>query len=75
MIELDISVSGGQLGRKLHDDPEELWYALVSIHEEANEDGRSLGRALSAYAGESDCENMAKFLREMADGLEKPDDS
>jgi hypothetical protein len=74
MIELYMSVSGGMLGRELHNDPEELWYALVSMHEMAKENGTSLGQEMTEYAGQSDCENMAKFLREIADGLEKPDD-
>lgn len=67
MISFDITVTGGMIGSRLAEDPEELGYALKALIEEAPDD---LGKEIAKYNDEADCTTMAEFLRLLADQIE-----
>lgn len=65
-MQIDASVTGGQIGDALARDPEELWYALREISEIGD-----LGIGYVAeYAHGRDAENVTKFLRKLAAAIE-----
>jgi hypothetical protein len=68
MLTFDISVSGGQVGRQLATDPEELRYALEAIMEEvpAAELGEDLIRQFYSFG---QAQEIADYLRTLADRI------
>ena len=67
MISLDVCVSGGQLGRALADDPEELAYVLIEL---AKLDGADLGEEVAGYFWSVDEAGIVTFLRALAAKIE-----
>ena len=70
MISLDLSISGGELGRKLAYDEEELAYALVAIVEERH-DAQLLGEELQEHLPYGEAAGVVTWLRALADGIER----
>lgn len=70
MISLDLSISGGELGRKLAYDEEELAYALVALIEERT-DAQLLGEELQEHLPFGEAAGVATWLRQLADAIEK----
>jgi hypothetical protein len=70
MLTLEMSVSGGQLGRKLAEDVEELWYGLEAMAEELSE--RDI-EEMAEYANSS--EDVIAMLEKMAAALKGADDA
>lgn len=68
MLTFDVSVSGGQVGRQLAADPEELRYALEAIMETVPvvELGEDLIRHLHSFG---QAQELADFLRALADRI------
>lgn len=64
MIELEVSFSGAQLGCKLAQDEEELFYALVEMTDFKPE---RLGKEVAGYCGSDDADKIAAWLRKLAD--------
>ncbi len=68
MMTIDMQVSGGQIGRKLAYDEEELWFALVEIADNALMD---LTENVADFATLSGGPKVVKLLRELADKIEE----
>lgn len=68
MINIEVSLSGSQVGRHLALDPEELRYALEAIMEEvpAVELGENLIQHLHSFG---QAQELADFLRALADRI------
>lgn len=70
MISIETQISGGEIGRKLASDPEETWYALEELTDEAPGD---FVEEVAMYATmDQSASKIASFLRKIADELEKP---
>lgn len=65
-MQFGVSVTGGQVGGALADDPEELWYALREIADIGNDDVEQVAE----YAHGHEAEIVTKFLRKLADAIE-----
>lgn len=66
MINLDAQYSGGQLGRALIQEPEELAYALQEFAD--GEQEKTIDEVAEYFAGNAD--QTANFLRRLADKIE-----
>lgn len=66
MISLEAMVSGGQIGRALLDDPEEMAYALTEI---SNHKTSGYAAEVAEYAM-SDIDQIVITLRELANAFE-----
>jgi hypothetical protein len=62
-IQLELSVTGGQLGRALARDPEEFGYALLAIFEE---DVADLGTNAAYALTGTEIDTVADFLERLA---------
>lgn len=65
MIHLDLTISGGILGGKLAQDPEEASYAITAMIEEAPSD---FGEELAEYSAHAP--DLVSSLRTLADQVE-----
>lgn len=64
MITLSLSVTGGELGRELANDPEELVYALQTLEEWKS--AKELGKEMAEVLGTAEAHELAEFLRALA---------
>lgn len=67
-IQIEVVVTGTELGRHLANDPEELAYALLEMSEW---DGEELGKAVAQSMPWGHGAVVAAFLRAIADAVEK----
>lgn len=68
MLTIDCQITGGQLGRKLADDPEEAYYALEAMFEDAASD---FAEEVAEYPDPHGAEVLARELRKLADALDE----
>lgn len=66
-ITLDVYVTGGSLGTKLANEPEETFYCLKEM---ASDSDDSFPKEVAGYAYGEDRDNVVAFLRELADAIE-----
>lgn len=67
MITIETQISGGEIGRKLADDPEELFYALEAM---AEVNWRDLGGELAEHCWGSSAEKIAALLKHLLENVE-----
>lgn len=67
MIGFEHYVSGGEVGRKLAQDPEELGYALKELLDNGSD---KMGAEVAEYLDPSDADAVVDFLRLLADQIE-----
>jgi hypothetical protein len=70
MITVETQVTGGQLGRQLQNDPEELAYALVEIADGFPDD---IGEEVAANISGDDKDGVIALLEVMLDCLRGED--
>lgn len=67
-IQLSLTVTGGELGMALANDPEEFAYALEAMSEW---DGEELGAEVAGYMPYQSPAVVAAFLRSLAEKIEE----
>lgn len=72
MITLSLSVSGGELGRELAHDPEELVYALRALEEWSS--AKRLGKEMAEHLGTAEAHELAEFLRALARNVDSAEE-
>lgn len=68
-MQLEVSVTGSQVGRLLAGDEEECWYALAEL---ADSGSAEFATEVAGYAYGEEMTKVAAFLRQMADALDPP---
>ena len=64
---LDVYVTGGMLGTKLANEPEETWYCLMELASDAAED---FCTEVADHASGLAADTSVIFLRKLADAIE-----
>lgn len=68
MLTIDCQITGGQLGRKFADDPEETYYMLEALFDEAPS---GFAVDVAEYPDPRQAEWLAGHLRALADALDE----
>jgi len=72
MIDINVRLSGAEIGDALLSEPEELFYALAQMAvDESDQEMRAIAHDVAQYAHGDRAEEVVRFLRILADRIEE----